>query len=179
MSNFWDVMLLILSSFVFFAYLIVMFQVVVDLFRDSTMGGGSRVLWIIGLIVLPFLTALLYILTRGRGMTERQRSAVQQSQSDAEAYIRQVAGKSPASQIAEAKALLDAGTIYAGRVREAQGQGAGLTPASGTSSGEPPQRGAGMIAIRVNGRALVVRNVRSIRRRSIGAPRAAALRLIT
>ena len=111
MSNFWDVMLLILSSFVFFAYLIVMFQVVVDMFRDSTMGGGSRVLWIIGLIVLPFLTALLYILTRGRGMTERQRSAVQQSQSDAEAYIRQVAGKTPAAQIAEAKALLDAGTI--------------------------------------------------------------------
>ena len=111
MSNFWDVMLLILSSFVFFAYLIVMFQVVVDLFRDSSMGGGSRVLWIIGLIVLPFLTALLYILVRGRGVTERQRSAVQQSQSDAEAYIRQVAGKSPAAQIAEAKALLDAGTI--------------------------------------------------------------------
>ncbi len=111
MSNFWDLMLLIVSGFVFFAYLIVMFQVVVDIFRDSTMGGGSRVLWIIGLIVVPFLTALVYILTRGRGMTERQRAAIERTNSDAEAYIRQVAGKSPASQIAEAKALLDAGTI--------------------------------------------------------------------
>ena len=110
MSNFWDFMLLIVSGFVFFAYLIVMFQVVVDIFRDSSM-GGSRVLWIIGLIVLPFLTALIYILTRGAGMTQRQRAAVQKSHSEAEAYIQKVAGKSPASHIAEAKALLDAGTI--------------------------------------------------------------------
>jgi len=113
MSNFWDVMLLILSSFVFMAYLIVLFQVVVDLFRDSSLGGGSRVLWIIGLIFLPFLTALLYIIARGRGMTERQRTASQRVQSDAEAYIRQVAGKSPAEQIGDAKALLDNGTINA------------------------------------------------------------------
>jgi hypothetical protein len=113
MSNFWDVMLLILSSFVFMAYLIVLFQVVVDLFRDSSLGGGSRVLWIVGLVFLPFLTALLYIIARGRGMTERQRTASQRVQSDAEAYIRQVAGKSPAEQIGDAKALLDNGTINA------------------------------------------------------------------
>jgi hypothetical protein len=113
MSNFWDVMLLILSSFVFMAYLIVMFQVVVDLFRDSSLGGGSRVLWIVGLVFLPFLTALLYIIVRGRGMTERQRAASQRVQSDAEAYIRQVAGKSPAEQIGDAKVLLDNGTINA------------------------------------------------------------------
>lgn len=111
MSNFWDLMLLVISGFVFFAYLIVMFQVVVDLFRDSTLGGGSRVLWIIGLIVLPFLTALLYILTRGAGMSQRQRAAYERTNADAEAYIQKVAGKSPASHIAEAKALLDAGTI--------------------------------------------------------------------
>jgi hypothetical protein len=113
MSNFWDVMLLILSSFVFMAYLIVLFQVVVDLFRDSSLGGGSRVLWIVGLVFLPFLTALLYIIARGKGMTERQRTASQRVQSDAEAYIRQVAGKSPAEQIGDAKALLDNGTINA------------------------------------------------------------------
>lgn len=113
MSNFWDVMLLILSSFVFMAYLIVMFQVVVDLFRDASLGGGSRVLWIVGLVFLPFLTALLYIIARGKGMTERQRAASQRVQSDAEAYIKQVAGKSPAEQIGDAKMLLDNGTINA------------------------------------------------------------------
>jgi hypothetical protein len=75
------------------------------------MGGGSKVLWIVGLIFLPVLTALIYILARGSGMAERQRAVVRSAKSDTEAYIRQVAGKSPADQIADAKKLLDAGTI--------------------------------------------------------------------
>ena len=111
MSNFWDVLWLIASTFFFVAYLIVLFQVVIDLFRDAELGGGSKVIWLIGLIFLPVLTALLYILARGRGMAERQRVAMQRAKSDTDAYIREVAGKSPADQIADAKALLDAGTI--------------------------------------------------------------------
>jgi len=110
-SNFWDVLWLIASTFFFVAYLIVLFQVVVDLFRDAELGGGSKVIWLIGLIFLPVLTALLYILARGNGMAERQRAAMQRAKSDTDAYIREVAGKSPADQIADAKALLDAGTI--------------------------------------------------------------------
>jgi hypothetical protein len=53
----------------------------------------------------------VYIVARGRGMAERQRAAVQRAKSDADAYIKEVAGKSPADQIADAKKLLDAGTI--------------------------------------------------------------------
>jgi hypothetical protein len=111
MSNFWDMIWLIVSTFVFIAYLLVLFQIVVDLFRDSELGGFAKALWIIGLIFLPVMTALVYIIARGRGMAERQRSAVQRAKSDTETYIRDVAGKSPAEQIADAKALLDAGTI--------------------------------------------------------------------
>ena len=113
MSNFWDIVWLILSTFVFVAYLLVLFQIVIDLFRDHELGGGFKALWIIGLIFLPVMTALLYILIRGRGMAERQRAAMQRAKSDTDAYIRDVAGKSPADQIASAKALLDAGTINA------------------------------------------------------------------
>lgn len=113
MSNFWDLILLIASTFIFIAYLLVLFQIIVDLFRDPDLGGGSKVLWIIGLIFVPVLTSLFYILTRGRGMAARQRSEVQRARSDAESYIREVAGKSPADQIADAKRLLDAGTINA------------------------------------------------------------------
>jgi hypothetical protein len=111
MSYFWDAVVLMTSTFFFIAYLIVLFQVVLDLFRDSEMGGGSKVLWIIGLIFLPVLTALIYILTRGHGMAERQRSAARSAKADTDAYIREVAAKSPADQIADAKKLLDAGTI--------------------------------------------------------------------
>ncbi len=111
MSNFWDLVLLMVSTFVFVAYLIIMFQIVVDLFRDAELGGGSKVLWIIGLIFLPMLTAIVYIVARGRGMAARQQASVQRARSDAETYIKGVVGKSPAADIAEAKALLDAGTI--------------------------------------------------------------------
>ncbi len=111
MSNFWDLMWLILSTFVFVAYLLILFQIVADLFRDSELGGGSKALWLIGLIFVPMLTALIYVITRGTGMANRQRAAIERSKSEAESYIRQVAGKSPAEQIADAKALLDAGTI--------------------------------------------------------------------
>jgi len=110
-SNFWDLVWLIVSSFIFISYLIILFQIVVDLFRDPELGGGSRAIWIIGLIFLPFFTAILYVLTRGKSMSERQRASVQKARSETENYIREVAGKSPADQIATAKALLDAGTI--------------------------------------------------------------------
>ena len=111
MSNFWDSVWLIFSAFLFVAYLFVMFQVITDLFRDDSVSGVGKAAWIVGLIFLPMLTALVYIISRGKGMAERQRAALQRAKSDTDAYIRQVAGKSPAEQIADAKALLDAGTI--------------------------------------------------------------------
>lgn len=114
MSQFWDILQLIASTILFVAYLIVLFHVVVDLFRDPELGGGYKALWIIGLLFIPVLTLLLYLLTRGGGMAERERAVYTQAKSDADAYIRQVAGKSPAEQIADAKALLDAGTINEG-----------------------------------------------------------------
>ena len=113
MSYFWDAVVLMASTFFFIAYLIVLFQVIVDLFRDSEMGGGSKVLWIIGLIFVPLLTALIYVLARGSGMAARQRGAAKAAKAEADAYIRDVAGKSPADHIADAKKLLDAGTINA------------------------------------------------------------------
>jgi amino acid transporter len=113
MSYFWDAVVLMASTFFFIAYLIVLFQVIVDLFRDSEMGGGSKVLWIVGLIFVPLLTALIYVLARGSGMAERQRAAMRSAKADTDAYIRDVAGKSPADHIADAKKLLDAGTINA------------------------------------------------------------------
>jgi len=111
MSNFWDTVVLMISTFFFIAYLIIMFQIVVDLFRDSELGGGSKVLWVIGLIFLPVLTAIIYIIARGRGMATRQRSSLQRAKEDTDAYIKGVVGRSPAAEIAEAKSLLDAGAI--------------------------------------------------------------------
>ncbi len=111
MANFWDLLWLIFSTFLFVAYLIVLFHIVVDVFRDSELGGGAKALGLIGLIFLPMLTAVIYILARGSGMAARAQATAQRAKSETEAYIKGVAGRSPSAEIAEAKALLDAGTI--------------------------------------------------------------------
>lgn len=113
MSTFWDSFWLIAEAFIFVAYLFVLFHIFADLFRNSEMNGLVKALWILGLILpIPFI-ALIYILCHGRGMAERRLQAMERVKSDTDSYIRQIAGKSPAEQISEAKALLDAGTISA------------------------------------------------------------------
>ncbi|PUB27021.1 phospholipase D-like protein [Promicromonospora sp. AC04] len=110
--DFWDFFWLMVYSFFFVAYLMVLFQIVADLFRDRELSGWWKALWIIFLIFLPVLTALVYLIARGRGMAQRHLEGAVRAQQDAESYIRQVAAPSaPADQIASAKALLDAGTI--------------------------------------------------------------------
>lgn len=112
MSNsFWEFLWLILSSFFLFAYLIVLFQIIVDLFRDRQLGGFAKALWIIALVFVPMITALAYIIFRGGGMGRRQVAAQHEAQAEAESYIRNVAGTSPAEQIAKAQSLLKDGTI--------------------------------------------------------------------
>ena len=114
MSNFWDFIWLMVTAFFMVIYLIIMFQVVVDIFRDHKLGGIGKALWIVALIVAPFLSVLAYLIVRGAGMSERQMSTLQQNREQAEAYLRGIVqAKSPAEQIADAKALLDAGVISA------------------------------------------------------------------
>jgi hypothetical protein len=112
--NFWDVVAWFFWVFVFFAYLMVIFSIIGDLFRDHKLNGWWKAVWIIFLIFVPFLTALVYLIARGRGMAERQAAAVRHAQSAQAAYIREAAGTaSPTDDIAKAKALLDSGAISA------------------------------------------------------------------
>ncbi len=114
MNSFWDFFWFILSFFLLMAYLMVLFQILGDLFRDKDTSGWVKAVWILFLIFLPILTSLVYLIARGRSMTERNIAAVQSAQRDQEAYIRQVSsGASPADQIAQAKGLLDSGAISA------------------------------------------------------------------
>jgi vacuolar-type H+-ATPase subunit I/STV1 len=99
--------------FAFVMYLIVLFQIVTDLFRDKELSGWLKALWLIGLILLPFLVALIYVIARGRSMAQRQAERAVQARSQTESYIRDVATASPSADIARAKELLDAGAIDA------------------------------------------------------------------
>lgn len=110
-DSFWDFLWLILITFAFVAYLMLLFAIITDLFRDHKLSGWWKAVWVFFLIFLPFITALVYLIARGNGMTKRSFEAAQAMKAEQDQYIKSVAGKSPAEQIADAKALLDAGTI--------------------------------------------------------------------
>jgi ABC-type multidrug transport system fused ATPase/permease subunit len=112
--DFWDFFWLLVWSFFFVAYLIVLFQVLGDLFRDDDLSGWFKALWVIALILVPFLALLVYLVSRGRGMAERQAHSIRDMQARTDAHIRDVAGGSTATeQITAAKGLLDSGAITA------------------------------------------------------------------
>jgi hypothetical protein len=113
-TPFWDVFWFIVISFLFLSYLILFFQVVGDLFRDREVSGAMKVIWIVALIVFPFLSLLIYLLTRGKGMAERQAQQAQDAQKAFDAYVKQAAGTGgAASELANAKSMLDSGAISA------------------------------------------------------------------
>lgn len=110
--SFWDIVWFIIISFAFVAYLMVMFSIIGDLFRDKEVSGIAKATWIVLLIFLPLLTSLIYLVVRGNGMAERSAKGAEAMRQQQDAYIREVAGKtSPADQIAQAKAMLDSGAI--------------------------------------------------------------------
>jgi len=112
MSNFWSTVWLFFWCFAFVAYLFALFAIIGDLFRDHKLNGWWKAVWIIFLIFVPFLTALIYLIARGRGMAERSVKEALDTQAAVDAHIRDVTStSSPADEIAKAQALLDSGAI--------------------------------------------------------------------
>ena len=114
--SFADIFWSILWFYFLFLWIMVLFHILGDLFRDHTLSAVTKTLWVLFLVFLPFLAALVYLLTRGKGMAERAAARQQQTQEQFDSYVRSVAttgdaSASPADQIASAKQLLDAGTI--------------------------------------------------------------------
>ncbi len=85
-------LLTVLEIFVFAAWLMVLFTIIGDLFRDHEMSGWGKAAWIIFLIFLPFLGTLIYLIARGSGMRERALAQQQEAQNQLDAYVKQTAG---------------------------------------------------------------------------------------
>jgi uncharacterized membrane protein YcjF (UPF0283 family) len=112
-NSFWDVLVWSFWFFIWIAALMVWFRCLMDLFSDHDLSGWAKAGWVILLIFVPWLGALIYLIARGRSMTDRQMKAIAQQQAAQQEYIKQAAGttSSPSAQIADAKALLDSGAI--------------------------------------------------------------------
>jgi hypothetical protein len=113
--TFWDFLWSTVVIFAFIAYLMILFNILTDLFwRDHKTSGWIKAIWVVFLILVPYLTALVYLVGRGKGMAERARESAESARKQTDDYIRQAAGRSPAEEISHAKQLLDAGTISQG-----------------------------------------------------------------
>ena len=104
------------TMFVFFAWILffwLLFTVFGDLFSRHDIGGGTKTLWTIFVIILPFLGIFIYLIVNGKGMGERAQAKAQAQQAQLDSYVKSVAASSDSAsdQISKAKALLDTGTI--------------------------------------------------------------------
>ena len=112
-TSFGEVLLWSFWFFIWIAALTIWFRCLFDMFSDHSLSGWAKAGWAIFMIFIPWVGALVYLIARGRSMSDRQAAAIQQQQAAQEQYIKQVAGSSgdPVTRISDAKALLDSGAI--------------------------------------------------------------------
>jgi len=113
--DFWDIVWFIIIFFAFMAYLMVLFMILSDLMSDDQTSGLVKGIWVVALVLVPLITALIYLIARGSDMGKRRMAEVKTVQKMQQDYIRDIAGTAgtagPADQVARAKDLLDSGTI--------------------------------------------------------------------
>jgi len=102
--------LLVIFAWVIWFWLLI--TVFADLFRRHDISGWVKALWIIFVIILPFLGVLIYLIAESHGMAERNQKQAAAAQQEFDSYVKDVASKSdPTEQIAKGKQLLDSGAI--------------------------------------------------------------------
>ena len=102
------------TMFVFFAFIIwfwILITVFADIFRRRDTSGATKVLWMIFVIVLPYLGVFVYLIANHEGIAQRNIERAQTQQEQMDAYVKSVAGGGAADEIDKAKKLLDAGAI--------------------------------------------------------------------
>jgi hypothetical protein len=96
--------------FIFIMWLMIVFKVIVDIFRRKDTGGGAKTLWLIFVIFLPFLGVFIYLIAEGKNMAHRDAEQMMAQKAELDEYVRGVAGGA-AGEIAQANKLLADGTI--------------------------------------------------------------------
>jgi hypothetical protein len=110
---FLDVMWTMIVFFCWILWLWLLFAIWADIFRRHDIGGLGKTGWLLFTIFLPFLGVFVYVISQSDGMTERRMGDVKAQQAQFDQYVRETAGSGggAASEIENAKRLLDSGTI--------------------------------------------------------------------
>jgi NADH:ubiquinone oxidoreductase subunit 6 (subunit J) len=106
-----DALLTVLEIFFLVIWVWILITIMIDLFRDHEVSGWWKAVWVFFLIFVPFLTALLYLIVRGKGMRERAIQHQADLQKASESYIKQVAGSSPVDELHKLNDLREKGAI--------------------------------------------------------------------
>ncbi len=108
MGVFWSM----LYFFIFFIWIMLLFRVFADIFRSHDMGGFAKTLWILFVILAPFLGIFIYIIARGKSMAERDMSQAKAQQDAFKSYVQETASSGgTASELAKLVELKDSGAI--------------------------------------------------------------------
>jgi hypothetical protein len=109
-----DIFLTTLYFFLFIIWIWLLFMVFIDIFRSHDMGGWAKALWVILIIVMPYLGVLVYLIARGGKMHERAAQQAAQQQKAFDQYVKQTAGtqgESSADQLHKLAGLKDQGIL--------------------------------------------------------------------
>jgi hypothetical protein len=110
--SFWDFLVWAFWFYLVVVCITIFIRVIIDIFRSPDLGGWAKALWVLFLVVFPFLAAFIYLIVRGGRMAQRNMAGMAEAQQAGDQYIRSVAGSaSPAAEIESAKRLLDSGAI--------------------------------------------------------------------
>ncbi|MGE5274961.1 MAG: SHOCT domain-containing protein [Verrucomicrobiota bacterium] len=108
---FLDVLWTMLIFFLFVVWFMILFRVIADIFRRHDIHGGGKTLWLIFVVLLPFLGVFVYLIAESKGMAERSMNDAQAAQQQFDDYVKSVSGGGATAEIEKAKSLLDSGAI--------------------------------------------------------------------
>jgi hypothetical protein len=127
----WDVIVSIFWFMILFTWIWLLIAIFGDIFRDHELSGWGKALWILLLVVVPWLGALVYLIARGRSMNERARAQAERNEQAFGQYVRETAGTGPTStadELAKLADLRDRGTISAEEFERAKAKVLGHGP---------------------------------------------------
>ena len=106
-----DALVTVIWIFLFVAWIMVLFSIIGDLFRDHELSGWAKAIWILFLIAIPFLAALIYLIVRGHGMRDRSIKEQAEVRRHFDEYVRETAGTSPVDELHKLNELKEKGAI--------------------------------------------------------------------
>lgn len=118
--TFGHALLTVLEIFIFVAWIMVLFTIIGDLFRDHDTSGWGKAVWVFFLIFIPIVTSLIYLIVRGSGMRERSIAAQREAKADFDAYVKEAAGASHADELAKLSDLKAKGDLSEAEFEQAK-----------------------------------------------------------